>query len=90
MGKHQIQPGCGERVGRRGKGRPNLSRKTKFLGANGDRKNKNKNKTKTELFSDNHKQQDWHPCLLMPSLLYAMYECEKQQFLPLEVDAQKV
>ena len=37
-----IQPGCGERAGWRGTGRPNLSRKTKFSVANGDRVKKNK------------------------------------------------
>ena len=31
-----IQPECGEIVGPRGTGRPNLSRETKFSGANGD------------------------------------------------------
>ena len=35
--KHQIQPECGECAGCRGTGRPNMSRETKFSGANGDR-----------------------------------------------------
>ena len=37
MSKHQVQPEYGERAGWRGTGRPNLSRETKFSGANGDR-----------------------------------------------------
>ena len=39
LSKHRIQPYCGERAGRRGTGRPNLSREPKFSGANGDREN---------------------------------------------------
>ena len=39
VSKHQIQPGCGERAGSRGTGRPNLTRETKLSGANGDREN---------------------------------------------------
>ena len=39
ISKHQIQPGCGERAGWRGTGRPNLTRDTKLSGANGDREN---------------------------------------------------
>ena len=39
VSKHQIEPDCGERAaGWRGTGMPNLSRETKFSGANGDRK----------------------------------------------------
>ena len=37
MSKYQIQPECGERAGWRGTGRPNLSRETKFSGANEDK-----------------------------------------------------
>ena len=38
VSKHQIQPEYGERAGRRGTGRPNPSRETKFSGVDGDRK----------------------------------------------------
>ena len=31
----RFKPGCGKRAGRRGTGRPNVSCKTKFSGANG-------------------------------------------------------
>jgi len=39
VSKHQIQPGCGERVDWRGTGRPNLTRETKLSGGNNDREN---------------------------------------------------
>ena len=38
VSKHQVQPECGESACRRGTGRPNPSRETKFSGANGDRR----------------------------------------------------
>ena len=37
MSKHQSQPGCGERSGGRGTGRPNPSRETRLSSVNGDR-----------------------------------------------------
>ena len=37
VSKHHTQPECGERAGRRGTGRPNPSRETKFPSSNADR-----------------------------------------------------
>ena len=53
MSKHQIQPECGEWAAGLGTRRPNLSRETKVLGANGDWK-------KTHIYSclADH-EQDW-------------------------------
>ena len=59
--KHQIQQGYGERAHLRGTGRPNLSRETKFSGANGARENF------SFPCSADH-EQDWQPYRLMPNI----------------------
>ena len=54
VSKHYIQAKCGECAGWRKMRRPNLSRQTKFSGANGERE-------KCIFLSSAKNEQDWQP-----------------------------